>query len=384
MGLGRRLTQSDNRGLAAQILKAMSQLEWFQELSANARSYVGLIVQQGLQEFAAWLSDPAQPPVASPGVFSVAPRALATAVSLRQTVELIWVSVQTVEAAGPELVEPKDRAAFEMAVLRYSRGLAFAAAQVYAGAAEERGAWDARNEAYVIDAVVRDAVDDRALARAASLGWGHTDWAVPVVCRTSPAGDATTTVLRSWARQRNVTVIAADQAGEYVALIGGQASTSTDSIGSLVAECAAHLPGRPVVSGPTVSQLSMVPHSLAEARAGLRAAQTSPEIPEFVEAAMLLYERALLGDGAARERLIAQIYSPLEAAGRDLTATAEAYLESGLRLEEAARSLYVHANTVRYRIKRVLEVTGRDLTDSRQSREVHAALVLGRDVARRS
>ena len=41
------------------------------------------------------------------------------------------------------------------AVLRYSREIAFAAARVYAGVAEIRGAWDARLEALVVDVLVR-------------------------------------------------------------------------------------------------------------------------------------------------------------------------------------------------------------------------------------
>ncbi len=41
------------------------------------------------------------------------------------------------------------------AILRYGRELGFAAASVYASAAESRGAWDTRLEALVVDAVVR-------------------------------------------------------------------------------------------------------------------------------------------------------------------------------------------------------------------------------------
>ena len=46
------------------------------------------------------------------------------------------------------------------AVLRYAREVAFATAEVYARAAEVRGAWDARLEALVVDAVLRAEADE--------------------------------------------------------------------------------------------------------------------------------------------------------------------------------------------------------------------------------
>ena len=65
-------------------------------------------------------------------------------------------------------------------VLRFGRGIAFAAATAYAVAAEARGTWDARLEALVVDAVVRGPLpddvgragdDDALVSRAAALGW---------------------------------------------------------------------------------------------------------------------------------------------------------------------------------------------------------------------
>ena len=67
-------------------------------------------------------------------------------------------------------------------VLRFGRGVAFAAATAYAAAAEARGTWDARLEALVVDAVVRGPLtrrtpadgrgDDALVSRAAALGLG--------------------------------------------------------------------------------------------------------------------------------------------------------------------------------------------------------------------
>src|SRR5699024_12232214 len=57
------------------------------------------------------------------------------------------------------------------AILIYSREIAFSAAEVYARAAETRGAWDARLDALVVDALVRGEIDDDLPSRAAALGW---------------------------------------------------------------------------------------------------------------------------------------------------------------------------------------------------------------------
>ena len=94
----------------------------------------------------------------APEVFAVAPRELARSVTLKQTVHLIRVVVGVIEGEVPQLAAPGDRARLAEQVLRYSREIAFAAAEVYAAAAEARGAWDARVEAGVVEALVRGKV----------------------------------------------------------------------------------------------------------------------------------------------------------------------------------------------------------------------------------
>jgi DNA-binding PucR family transcriptional regulator len=101
--------------------------------------------------------------------------------------------------------------------------------------------------------------------------------------------------------------------------------------------------------------------------------------PRIVEADALLPERALAGDQPARRLLIDRVHrtlsSPRHAA---LLSTAEQYLEHGGSLEATARALYVHPNTVRYRLGRIATVTGYDLTTPREAWAARIALVLGR------
>ena len=69
-------------------------------------------------------------------------------------------------------LDPDDVRDVHAGVLRYGREVAFATAEVYARAAEVRGAWDARLEALVVDSVLRAEADETMLSRASALGWG--------------------------------------------------------------------------------------------------------------------------------------------------------------------------------------------------------------------
>ena len=60
----------------------MATLPWFAALPPEERSFVGLVVKAGLDEFGSWLRDTSRPPQADPAIFSAAPRALARAVTL--------------------------------------------------------------------------------------------------------------------------------------------------------------------------------------------------------------------------------------------------------------------------------------------------------------
>ena len=134
----------------------------------------------------------------------------------------------------------------------------------------------------------------------------------------------------------------------------------------------------PVVVGPTVADLGAAGASARAALAGIRAAAGWPGAPRPVLAADLLPERALAGDEEARRTLVDDVYRPLADAGSVLLDTVTAYAEGGGTLEGTARTLFVHPNTVRYRLRRVAEVCGRTPTDPRDLFTLQIALVLGR------
>ncbi len=122
----------------------------------------------------------------------------------------------------------------------------------------------------------------------------------------------------------------------------------------------------------------MAARSARAAQAGIVAARAWPEAPRPVLADDLLPERALSGDATARRALVDRAYAPLADAGGSLLETLTAYLAHGGSLEACARSLYVHANTVRYRLRRVAEVSGWTPSAPRERFVLQTALALGR------
>jgi DNA-binding PucR family transcriptional regulator len=92
----------------------------------------------------------------------------------------------------------------------------------------------------------------------------------------------------------------------------------------------------------------------------------------------LLPERALDGDEAARQELVSDVYAPLRDAGASTLRTVAAFLDQGGSVEGAARVLFVHPNTVRYRLRRATEATGLSVGDPRHGYTLRVALTLGR------
>jgi DNA-binding PucR family transcriptional regulator len=158
-----------------------------------------------------------------------------------------------------------------------------------------------------------------------------------------------------------------------VVIVGG-AENSPEAARPIAAKCG---PG-PVVIGPQAADLYESTASARAAMAGLRAASGWPDAPRPVLASELLPERALDGDDAARQYLVEEVYNPMLAAGAPLLDTLTTYLEQGSSLEATARLLFVHPNTVRYRLRRVSELTGLAPTDGRNAFTLRIALVLGR------
>jgi DNA-binding PucR family transcriptional regulator len=134
----------------------------------------------------------------------------------------------------------------------------------------------------------------------------------------------------------------------------------------------------PIVVGPVVPDLMAAVTSARAAVAGLRAAPGWPAAPRPVQADELLPERSLSGDGHARRQLATDVYGPLTMGDGVLLDTVSTYLDSGGSIEATARAMFIHPNTVRYRLKRVGDLTGYSPASPRDAFTLRVALTLGR------
>ena len=368
--------------LSTQTLKRLEDtLPWYGDMPPSRRSAVGLVAQAGISSFISWFDDPRSTPWIAADVFGAAPRELLRSVSLQQTLQLIRVTVEVVEDRvkdGGELLRE--------AILLYSREIAFAAADVYARAAEARGLWDARLEALVVDSILSGEYDDELPSRIAALGWhGHGE--VAVLVGTAPKQLDVDHVRRA-ARHMQADVLIGVQGNRLVLVIGRSdplGSEPEETIGTSPAltfiEIATQLephfgPGH-LVLGHEVPNLVDASKSAKAALAGFAVARSWRHAPRPVHADDLLPERALAGDPLARATLVHRIYRPLQAHSTELLTTLWSYLDNGRSLEATARELFVHPNTVRYRLKRVSDVIGWDATGAREALILQSALIIG-------
>ncbi|GAB3821355.1 fatty acid biosynthesis transcriptional regulator FasR [Tessaracoccus terricola] len=349
-----------------------SRHEWFTELDAESRSWINVLARSGIDGFVTWLSGEDFEPES---VFAAAPRAMAGRISLRQTVDLVRTTTEVVEEQIQHLLPRGDRQALLLGIVHYSREIAFGAAAIYARAAEARGAWDSRIEATVVDAVVRAETDESVLSRASTLGWPSSSKVVVAIAGAPK--EARIEDLRRAARHLGLEMLAAPQGDRLVCIFGGPRVTDPVETCDLISQLEDHFAEGNVIVGPVAENLAGAPASARAAASGFRAAKAWPEGPRTMLSVDLLPERALAGDGHARRTLSHDIYGALRGS-KELLETCVGFLDSGSSTEATARALFIHPNTVRYRVKRIQDITGYNPTDAREAYVLRMAVTLGR------
>lgn len=372
-GIIKRLQAATSEMNTATLAALVARHEWFGQLDAESRSWIGILARSGIDGFVTWF---AGEPFTPESVFDAAPRAMARRISLQQTVDLVRTTTEVVEEQIQHLLPRGDRQSLSLGIVHYSREIAFAAAAIYARAAEARGAWDSRIEATIVDAVVRAETDESVLSRASTLGW-NTDSKVAVAIGGAPQDATVLDGLRRAATKLSLDVLAAPQGDRLVVIAGGSGVGDPIDTCERISKLRDFFADGPVVVGPTVDGLAGAPKSAREAASGFRAAKAWPEGPQTLLSVDLLPERALAGDGHARRTLASEIY-PALASNKELLETCVGFLDCGSSMEATARALFVHPNTVRYRLKRIQEVTGYNPTDAREAYVLRMAITLGR------
>ncbi|MDN4481488.1 PucR family transcriptional regulator [Demequina muriae] len=369
----RRLRAATGRLATAALTTLDSDYAWFRALPAQERSWVGTVAQAGIDSFVSWYADPQHSQRSATEVFAAAPTELTRSVSLQHTLSVIRTVVRVVESHSDEFASPGAERDVREAILIYSREIAFSAAEVYARAAETRGAWDARLEALVVDALVRGEVDEGLPSRAAALGWKPGPTLVMVGLTDGTLGEVQSAELRRTIRRAAPGALVGIHGDDLVVIARGD-----DDHGALTTHLLSSFGPGPVVIGPAAVTLVEVARATRAALAGVVAAPAWSIAPRPVSADDLLPERVLVGDTMARERLIAIAYDPIVRAGGALADTIATYLDCGRSLELAARTMFVHPNTVRYRLKKVAHMTGWDVLSTRDAHVLETAFALGR------
>lgn len=362
--------------LSTTALKYLDQsLPWYRLLEPDERAALGLVAQKGISTFVSWYEEPESTPAwVMNDVFGAAPTELTRSISLQKALGLLRTIVEVVESQVPDIAPEHEQAQLREAVLRYSREVAFAAADVYARAAETRGAWDSRLEAHVVDAVLHGESQDSLSSRIAAIGW-KSQKNIRIMVGSTPGSNSVTFVS---ALRRLATRYSRDS---LVGILGERAIlmlSDTRFEDADLSRFARFFGPGPIVYSPLAPTVKEMHHCASAAVAGFAAVRGWPQAPTPVGTDDLWPERVFNGDAMARTALITQIYEPLQHAGNGLLETLSSYLALGHALEGTARELFVHANTVRYRLKRVSEVTGWDPLVPRDAFVLQTALVIGR------
>ncbi|ADG99169.1 putative transcriptional regulator, PucR family [Segniliparus rotundus DSM 44985] len=363
--------------LATDAVRSMDvQLPYFAELDTNQRANVQLVVQTAVVNFVEWLQNPSTQVGLALQPFEVVPQDLARHITLSQTVDMIRVSLEHFELYLPALA--KDEAQLvnlTESVLRYGREIGFAAAAAYAEAAEARGSWDNRLEAVLVDAVIRGDASGELQSRAATLNWDANAPATVIVGEARTDSPTSIPVLiHNIAQRHSGAALSAVHGRKLITVVSGALPSNQ----AFLAELLKVFEDSPVVIGPTAPSLAEARISATDALSALEAVAGWRGAPRPAHADELLPERVLNGDISAARALTEQVVSPLLAAGASLLTTLESYLDTGGGVDACARELFVHPNTVRYRLRRIAAVTGLDPTDPRDGFVLRVASIIGR------
>jgi hypothetical protein len=376
--LARRLQRASGT-LTTDAIKRMDEsLPWFSALPARERASVGVLAQLGVTSFVDWFTGTSDSSNLTEKIFSSAPRELADALTLEQTVDLVRTVFNVVEDSVSAIAGENSvrQTALRESLLRYSSEVAFAAANVYARRAEYRGAWDARLQSQLLESILAgdttDVLEARASAAAFKLEGSIITLIGPAPARRAAAEIHATQIQRT-AEQHNLDALVGLQSDRLVAVISG---VSTEMpIGQVAKPFIGHFDQGTVVAGPKVNSLNEVHESLVEAISAYRALPLAGTSDRLVLSDDLVAARVINGDADAADRIADLLRSDINL---DVLATLANYLESSGSIEACAREMFIHVNTVRYRLKRVQEVTGLDPFDPTDSLTLRMGLMYAR------
>ncbi len=366
------------------LLKTLDHLQealpWAKSLPADGRRTLEGAIQTALDDLLSRLDSQGTEDSEVP---SPVPAELSRSLGPHRAMELTQVILDMLEEAGRTMGAEGERA-----TLVYTRQAATAAAELYADLAETRSGRKAVTESRIIRHLIEKTADTRTVDDLARLGWPTEFDCFAVVGEAQGNDDGQgmenarqpihTTVVRQGGR-----ALVGESEGLMVVLI------NPDRSGTPADFCASILR---FFTDESAICLGPLRHGISGAEDSIRAALSThaaaPAVADPITAALprplhaddLLPERALNGDTDAADQLYQEVYMSLAGQDQDgpLPTTLLTFLRSGNSLEVTAKKLGIHPNTVRYRLRRCVEVTGWDAMDPRESFVLRAALIIGR------
>lgn len=355
-------------------------LPWARSLPADGRRTLEGAIRTALDDLLSRLDTPGTEGSEIP---SPVPAECSRSLGSHRAMELTRLILDMLEEAGRTMGAEGERS-----TLIYTRRAATSAAALYADLAEARNGRNAATESRIIRHVTEKAADTRTVDDLARLGWPteFDCFAVAGEARYNDEGqgmeNARQPIHTTVARQGGRALVGESEGLMVVLIDPNRSGTPTDFCASILRFFADE---SAVCMGP-------LNHGISGAGASIRAALSThaaaPAVADPITAALprplhaddLLPERALNGDTDAADQLYQEVY--LSLAGQDpdgpLPITLLTFLRSGNSLELTAKKLGIHPNTVRYRLRRCVEVTGWDAMDPRESFVLQAALIIGR------
>jgi len=156
---------------------------------------------------------------------------------------------------------------------------------------------------------------------------------------------------------------------------GGLVMSLDRDLAGVAAKPPEPVPGIVTGIGPP-ARLEALPAAFAMASRALQTAIAFGQEGTF-SLADLSIRPAIVADEVLGDAFAARYLEPLEGLGRlgaELEETLRTWLDQGMRMDETARALHVHTNTLRHRLRRFEETTGTTLRDPRHLVELWWAL----------
>lgn len=204
-----------------------------------------------------------------------------------------------------------------------------------------------------------------------------------VVARTGGSADDDVPAIMYALARRGRQLVVGGRSDEGIVLVNGKVSRQalTDELRALVT----NRPGMRVAAGisDATASVSQLGEALETARRGMESARYGEGPVSVMSVAdvdsheLLLAQLPVSVRRSFREHLLGPIIEYDARHGSELLRTLDVFLETCGSWQRTADELYVHVNTLRYRMQRIEELTGRRMSSMRDRTDLYLALRSG-------